>query len=175
MLNTIHSKNQSIPEELIYSKKNLFDKLNFILTDFEFEKESRECEASRFRLDENMILYRKAKITPTKTGQFVTLWKRNGKRIIEPYQDSDPFDFLIVLAKSEFNLGLFIFPKWILIEQGILSIKEREGKRAFRIYAAWDLAENKQSIKTKRWQAEFFLNLSGASVDLDIAMNLLAV
>ncbi|MBP6740701.1 MAG: MepB family protein [Leptospiraceae bacterium] len=169
------SKIQSIPIELIHLRKNLFDKLNLSLSDFEFEKESREYEASSFRLNQKVVLYRKAKITPTKSGQFVTLWKRNGKKIIEPFQDSDPFDFLIVLAKTEFNLGIFIFSKSILIEQGILSIKENEGKRAFRIYAAWDLAENKQSIKTKKWQTEFFLNLSELEVDLDFAKNLLAV
>lgn len=40
------------------------------------EAESAEYGACRFALEGHSIVFRVAKITPTKTGQFVTLWKR---------------------------------------------------------------------------------------------------
>jgi MepB protein len=36
------------------------------------------------------VQYRVAKITPTKVGQFVTLWKRVGRGPIQPFDLSDP-------------------------------------------------------------------------------------
>jgi hypothetical protein len=169
----IDSKIPTMPNELLFAKKILFDKLNLRLSDFKFDKESREYEASTFRLDQKMVLYRRAKITPTKTGQFVTFWKRNQKKITEPFSDFDKFQFLIVAVINHENIGFFLFSQKVLIEQGILSTKQIEGKRAFRVYAPWDKAENKQSIKTKKWQSECFLNLSENKVDLDIGKKLL--
>ncbi len=167
------SKIQSMPKELMHLKKSLFDKLNYKLFDFKLDSESREYDASTLQLNGETIFYRKAKITPTKTGQFVTFWKRNQKKITEPFSDFDKFEFLIVAVINDENIGFFFFSQKVLIEKGILSSKIKEGKRGFRVYPPWDTVENKQSIKTKEWQAEYFLNLSAKKVDLDFAERLL--
>jgi hypothetical protein len=62
---------------LAETKELLFNKCGFELSNIEIEKESSEYCAYRFEINTKKILFRQAKITPTKTGQFVTLWKRN--------------------------------------------------------------------------------------------------
>ncbi|CDG98435.1 conserved hypothetical protein [Xenorhabdus bovienii str. puntauvense] len=41
------------------------------------EKESHEYSAMRFGINGKAIVFRQAKTTPNKMGQFVTLWKRS--------------------------------------------------------------------------------------------------
>ncbi len=104
-------------------------------------------------------MFRQAKITPTKIGQFVTLWKRNSiKNVIEPFEVSDDIDLFVINVKTENRFGQFVFPKSILIEKGIITVK-KEGKRAIRVYPKWDLTENKQAIKTQKWQLDYFLDI----------------
>jgi hypothetical protein len=43
------------------------------------ERESLEYAACSFKLNSMSVKFRVAKITPTKIGQFVTLWKRVSK------------------------------------------------------------------------------------------------
>ena len=62
---------------LLETKNLLFDKCKFDVSNIEIEKESSEYCAHRFEINNKKILFRQAKITPTKIGQFVTLWKRN--------------------------------------------------------------------------------------------------
>lgn len=97
-----------------------------------------------------------SKITPTKTGQFVTLWKRNSNGITEPLDSIDPFDFVIIAARFDNHFGLFIFPKHVLATQGIITHQDKSGKRGFRVYPPWDKAVNKQAMKTQEWQCEYF-------------------
>ena len=46
------------------------------------------------------IQHRVSKITPTKNGQFVTLWKRNQNGITEPFDINDEIDFIIITVKK---------------------------------------------------------------------------
>ncbi|MBF2707368.1 MepB family protein [Flavobacterium soyangense] len=141
------------------TKELLFDKCDFELTNIEIEKESSEYCAHRFEIDELKILFRSAKITPTKTGQFVTLWKRkNEKSEIEPFEISDDIDLFVINVKTEANFGQFVFPKSVLVERGIITDK-KEGKRAVRVYPIWDLTESKQAKKTQKWQLDYFLEI----------------
>jgi hypothetical protein len=137
----------------------LFDKCGFELSNIEIDKESSEYCAYRFIIDTKKILFRQAKITPTKTGQFVTLWKRNiEKNVIEPFEISDDIDLFVVNVKNETQFGQFVFPKSILIEKGIITDK-KEGKRAIRVYPIWDFTESKQAQKTQKWQLDYFLEI----------------
>ncbi len=131
------------------------------------EKESADYGAYTFDLNGPSIHFRIAKITPTKVGQFVTFWKRSSTGITEPYDFSDPFDFLIVNTRRDHHLGQFIFPKAVLAKQGVLSLKGIGGKRAIRVYPSWDQTLNKQAQKTQSWQKECFVDLSQAK-ELDI-------
>jgi hypothetical protein len=121
----------------------------------------RECEeysGCSFRLNKRNIKFRKAKITPKKAGQFVTLWKRNNQKQTIPYSLDDDFDFYMIAAEQKHRFGFFLFPKYILGEKLILATNNREGKRGFRVYADWDMAENKQAEKTKTWQTRYFID-----------------
>ena len=145
---------------LLETKNLLFDKCGFDVSNIEIEKESSEYCAHRFEINSKKIVFRQAKITPTKIGQFVTLWKRNSiKNAIEPFEVSDDIDLFVINVKTEYRFGQFIFPKSILIEKGIITDK-KEGKRAIRVYPNWDLTENKQAIKTQKWQLDYFLEIS---------------
>ncbi|WDF62646.1 MepB family protein [Flavobacterium sp. KACC 22763] len=154
--------------DLVLSKESIFDRADLQMTSLEKEKESEEYSAFRFQLDNKNICYREAKITPTKTGQFVTLWKRNQSGIIEPFDYSDTIDFVIVTVRKDENWGQFIFPKKTLLEKGIFSTQNKEGIRATRVYPPWDETTSKQAQKTQKWQLDYFFNFSDHSnIDLE--------
>lgn len=144
----------------------VYSPCNFVLSDFETEAEGREYHACQFKLNGQSVLGRTAKITPKKVGQFVTCWKRNTEGITEPYHQNDSIDFFIITVKSDQQLGQFIFPKSILIQRGILSTEKKEGKRGFRVYPKWDVAQNKQAQKTQKWQLDYFYEIND-SIDME--------
>lgn len=137
-------------------KDAVYDKCNFNFTDLTINVESKEYEACQFKLNGMVMLCRNSKITPKKVGQFVTFWKRNEENIIEPYNYLDNINFYIVNVRKENKLGQFVFPKNLLIKQGILSSEAKDGKRGFRIYPSWDIVKNKQAERTQKWQMKFF-------------------
>ncbi|MBP9926537.1 MAG: MepB family protein [Cyclobacteriaceae bacterium] len=163
----------------LYSEIELIDHLVFKacglkLSNVETEIESQEYFAHNFQLDGKNIKFRKAKITPTKSGQFVTIWKRNKKGITEPFDISDNISLYLIAIRKEANFGLFIFPKIVLYENKILSDKTRDGKRGIRVYSTWDLTSNKQAQKAQLWQTNYFIELSkDKQIDLTRAKHLL--
>ena len=96
-----------------------------------------------------------AKITPTKTGQFVSIWKRNQKGITEPHNVDDEFEFYFIATRQAERFGVFIFNKTVLSENRILT--NQKGKRGIRIYPNWSVTENKQAQKTQNWQTKYFV------------------
>lgn len=56
--------------------------------------ESKEYGACTFSINNQLVIFRAAKITPTKTDQFVVLWKRIGGGPIIPYDMADPMHYL---------------------------------------------------------------------------------
>lgn len=151
---------KSLPKDLIIAKETVYDCCNFEITRPEQESESVDYDAYRFYLNGKSICYRKAKITPTKTGQFVTLWKRNTTGIIEPFDFLDAIDYVIISVRKDDLLGQFIFPKSILLEKGIFSTATKEGKRATRVYPPWDETTNQQAQKTQKWQLDYFYEIT---------------
>jgi hypothetical protein len=145
----------------------VYDKCGFDVTNLKQNAESTEYGACSFVLDGKIIQYRVSKITPTKTGQFVAIWKRNGGGITAPFDSADDLDFLIVTATNGDNLGQFIFPKSVLVKKGIISQNGKGGKRGMRVYPPWDLVTNKQAMKTQSWQTTYFLTITN-----DHTMNL---
>ena len=164
-----------------YSELELIDKIVFKtcgleLTNVETELESREYFAHNFELGGQKVKFRTAKITPTKTGQFVTIWKRNENGITEPFDILDDIDFYIIATRKETEFGLFVFPKNVLYENKILSDKNRDGKRGIRVYPSWDLTTNKQAQKTQLWQTKYFLEITqDKQIDLKRATELLTL
>jgi hypothetical protein len=152
-----------IENDLFLAQKHGYEKCDLTLNNFEKEAESAEYAAATFLLNDCKIRYREAKITPTKIGQFVTLWKRNSEGITAPFHVEDDFDFAIISVQKGYNLGQFIFPKTILHEKGILADSKKDGKRGFRVYPPWDIAENKQAKQTQAWQLQYFFEISAAT------------
>ncbi|TGN09689.1 MepB family protein [Leptospira ilyithenensis] len=140
-------------------KENVFDHCGIQLLNPSMEKESSEYGACHFEIDDLKITFRIAKITPTKIGQFVTLWKRKDNGPIKPFNIKDNIDYFIIRANNKNLSGQFIFPKHVLYEKGIISGK-KEGKLGFRIYPSWDIPTNKQAQMTQKWQLEYFLESS---------------
>ena len=128
------------------------------IAEFRSAKESAEYEACTFKLNNKSIIYRTAKITPTKIGQFVTIWKRNESEVTEPYHNNDDFDFLVITTLNGEHFGQFIFPKSVLLTKGIISGTNSVGKRGIRVYPAWDSTTSKQAKKTQEWQLAYFVN-----------------
>ncbi|MBJ2173442.1 MepB family protein [Aureibaculum sp. A20] len=146
--------------------------MKFDFSNPEFEEESKEYWACRFTINEKIVLYRKAKITPTKVGQFVTLWKRVFNGPIAPFHVDDDFDLVIISTVKENEIGQFVFPKSVLVSKGIVSTKVKEGKRGFRVYPPWDEALNKQAIRTQKWQLNYFLKITDGTIDVAKAQEL---
>lgn len=150
------TKNE-IPALLLETKTLIFDRCGLEITKAIKEKESAAYGAYQFELNTQKILFRVAKTTPTKVGQFVALWKRNGP--IQPFDLSDDITFFIINTKSRGRFGQFVFPKSVLSHQGILSTDSKEGKRGIRVYPSWDVTTNKQAQKTQKWQLNYFLEI----------------
>ena len=153
---------KSIPKihaDLLLAKELLYDSCGFECSLPEKEKESAEYGAYLFQLNNKSIVFRVAKITPKKIGQFVTLWKRIGKGPIQPFDFTDAIDLIVISVRKDNRVGQFVFPKSILCEKGIISTTNKEGKRAIRVYPPWDEAINKQAQKTQQWQLDYFLEI----------------
>jgi len=149
----------SIYNNLKVVKELVYDNCGFDMTEPQLNAEGIEYGACSFRLNGNTIQYRVSKITPTKTGQFVAIWKRNKNGITAPFDLSDDIDFMMITSKSGDNFGQFIFPKSVLVEKGILSSNGKVGKRGIRVYPPWDSVTNKQAAKTQSWQTTYFLSI----------------
>src|SRR5207302_11114262 len=87
------------------------------------------------------------------------LWKRIGKGPIMPYDMADDFDFFVVAVRNKDRFGQFVFPKSVLCEKGVISQDGKGGKRAMRVYPAWDIADNSQAKKTQSWQLNYFIEV----------------
>lgn len=167
LLNSIHY-------DLKVVKEYVYDKCDFDLTNLKQNLESKEYGACSFVLNGKTIEQRISKITPTKTGQFVTIWKRNKDGITEPFDNSDNFDFVIITARNDDNFGQFIFPKSVLADNGIITKNGKIGKRGIRIYPPWDIATNKQAMKTQSWQTKYFLTIKNDnSTDIEMMKKIL--
>jgi hypothetical protein len=167
IINSFHSDLQ-VAIELVY------DKCGFDMTDPELNSESLEYGACSFGLNGKIIQHRVSKITPTKTGQFVSIWKRNENGITEPFDMSDKMDFIIITSKSVDKLGQFIFPKSVLADKGIITANGKEGKRGIRVYPPWDITTSKQAETTQAWQSKYFLTIKNDHLGtIDLAKQLL--
>jgi hypothetical protein len=146
-------------KDLQFIKTTIYDKHDCVFSDLKIYSESKEYGACSFTLNDFKIEHRRSKITPTKTGQFVTVWKRDIEGKTTPFSNVDEIDFVIITVKKEQQLGQFIFPKSILIKQGIFRSEIKVGKRGIRVYPPWESANNKQALTTQEWQSQYFFDV----------------
>lgn len=151
-------------QELTTIHNSVFSQLNYTISNLYPDLECEEYSGYNFQLNQYHIKFRKAKITPKKIGQFVTLWKRNpDTQQTEPFNISDQSNFYIIYAELDNKSGFFFFPNTVLSQQHILTTPSKKGKRGFRVYPGWDIPQNKQAEKTKKWQGSFFIDFSNST------------
>jgi hypothetical protein len=120
-----------------------------------------EYYACDFIINNKKICFRKGKITPTKLGHFISLWKTNNSINI-PYDINDNYDKYIFYVEDKLKSGFFIFSKKELLENKILSDNKNKlkGKLGFRIYAPWYNVANKTAKLTQQMQVKYFNDFS---------------
>lgn len=157
------SQNKIIDVDIFNTLELIYKPNNLIISNIFKEPESQEYNAYTYTLNSKnnsmKILFRVAKITPKKVGQFVTLWKREDTGPIQPYDSSDAVDLFVINIYNNKYSGQFVFPKHILCEKGIVSINQKGGKRAMRVYPPWDVTESRQAKYTQIWQIKYFLDI----------------
>ncbi|WON77757.1 MepB family protein [Serratia sp. UGAL515B_01] len=132
------------------------------------ETESGEYGACQFEVEGKRVLFRVANTTPTKLGQFVTMWKRpRAQDEIMPIDYDDGIEFVLVSVFDHTHRGLFIFNKYVLAKKGVMSVKGKEGKRAIRVYAPWVKPIVKQAITTQEWQLQHFVSAASGEVNFN--------
>ncbi|MGW7572454.1 MepB family protein [Streptomyces sp. NPDC054765] len=156
----------SLHEDLLAAKTQVYDPCGFICSRPVPEAESAEYAAHEFTLDGSAVRFRVAKTTPTKVGQFVTVWKRSPGGPIQPFDSADPVDLFVISCRQGREFGHFVFPRDVLGERGIVSRNGSGGKRAFRIYPPWVETTNRQASSAQAWQVDHFLRI-GADGSLD--------
>jgi len=161
-----------IAQSLVLAQKKLYEPHGLVLSNLLLQEEGREYGACSFDLNKLRVAFRVAKITPTKTGQFVTFWKRSAAGPIEPFDESDPFDVLVVSVSTSDRCGQFIFPKSALVVYGLISKNGKGGKRAMRVYSPWDITGSVQAQKTQAWQVPYFVEIGEGPKDVGRALNL---
>lgn len=128
--------------------------------------ENAEYGGASFVLDGKRTLFRVAKTTANKEGQFVALYNRSattGK--IVPIHVDDGYDFVLIATYNDLHRGVFVFSRDVLSDKGILSSENKIGKLAFRIYAPWVDTKNAQATKSQQWQCHYFLALDRHTTD----------
>ena len=163
----------NFPDDLKRIARLVYVKCNFDLNNPVLHQESTSYGACSFELNQKKIQHRVSKITPTKSGQFVTIWKRDQEGITKAFAISDDLDYIFITSRSGENLGQFIFPKSVLAAKGIITQNNKEGKRGIRVYPPWDRTNSKQAEKTQLWQTDYFLDLkSEDSIDFEMIRKL---
>ncbi|WP_055566539.1 MepB family protein [Streptomyces atriruber] len=145
--------------DLLAAKALVYDPCGFVWSQPVPEAEGADYAAQTLTLDGLRIRFREARTTPTKVGQFVTVWKRSAAGPIQPFDDTDPVDLFVISSRDQGHFGQFVFPLDALRAHGVVSTNGSGGKRAFRVYPPWVTTTNRQADKAQSWQVEFFLPL----------------
>jgi len=164
----------NLPPALLSAMEKVYHPLDYQIRKYCLEAESQEYCAATFNLNQLKVKYREAKITPTKTGQFVSIWKRNESGTTAPFDAFDDFDLLVISVEKGDLQGQFIFPKAKLIQQKIVTHNGIMGKRGIRVYPPWDIAGSKQAAKTQQWQTEYFLLITNQPLVISLVKKLLS-
>ncbi|WP_420871188.1 MepB family protein [Leptospira bandrabouensis] len=155
-MKSISTSKKNLPEFLKNLQNSLFDPFELLIEEVYLDEESKEYNACYLTIKNIKFIFRTAKSTPKKIGQFVTLWKRSKNGPIEPFLYKDNIDLYIIETINQNKTGYFLFSKVVLNEKGILFGKHI-GKRGFRVYPSWDKPNNKQGITTQKWQLSYFV------------------
>ncbi|MFD8786703.1 MepB family protein [Kitasatospora sp. NPDC059599] len=154
-------------DDLLAAKASVYDPGGFVCSLPVAEPESAEYAACGFTIDGRSVRFRVARTTPTKVGQFVTVWQRSADGPIRPFDVADAVDLFVISCRDDNGFGQFAFPREVLCERDIVSRGGSGGKRGFRVYPPWVTTTNRQARGTQAWQSDHFLHIGGdGPVDL---------
>lgn len=123
-----------------------------------YDNLNSDYDGFNFKYNDKIIKVRTAKKTPKKSGYFTVIWIKDKNMKNCPYSENDLFDYLAVVINNQDQKGLFLFPKKVLIDKGILSSSKHKGKMGFRVYTPWDTCLNTTARRTYSWQVNYFQN-----------------
>ncbi|MFI0910737.1 MepB family protein [Streptomyces abikoensis] len=157
-----------IHDDLRAAKARVYDPCGFVCSPPVPEPESAEYAACAFTLDDRSVRFRVGKTTPTKVGQFVTVWQRSEAGPIRPFDAADGVDLFVISSRDDEGFGQFVFPREVLCERGIVSRAGSGGKRGFRVYPPWVTTTSRQARATQAWQVDHFLDLGRRDGTVDL-------
>ncbi|GAA2282082.1 MULTISPECIES: MepB family protein [Kitasatospora] len=145
--------------DLLAAKALVYDPSGFTCSLPVPEPEGGEYAACGFTLDDRSVRFRVAKTTPTKVGQFVTLWQRSEEGPIRPFDADGGVDLFVISSRDGNGFGQFVFPSEVLCERDVVSRNGSGGKRGFRVYPPWATTTNRQARNTQAWQVNHFFHI----------------
>lgn len=146
---------------LTYVNEIVYKPNHFIIKAIREEVQNSEYGAGIFQLNSKSIRFRVAKKTPTKIGQFVVFWEKDGNNKNQAFSYEKATDFLVINTfTSKKNFGQFVFPKDVLVKHNILKTATTKGKMAIRVYPSWENPNSKQAIETQDWQLKYFVEVN---------------
>ncbi|MGM7775419.1 MepB family protein [Arthrobacter sp. KNU-44] len=123
------------------------------------EEQNSDYESGVARIGNEQWRIRTARITPTKPGAFVAVWKRGEGGSTRPFTAEESMSGLLVFVEEQERFGVFQFTKPHLISFGYVSSDLHPGKRGFRVYPEWCSGLNPQASRTQRAQGVAFSEL----------------
>ena len=124
------------------------------------EEQNSDYESGVALIGTEQWRIRTARITPTKPGAFVAVWKRGEGGSTRPFTSNEALSGLLVFAEEEERFGVFRFTAMHLLSLGYITSASHPGKRGFRVYPSWSSELNPQASRAKRAQAPAFTELS---------------
>lgn len=127
--------------------------------EFVREEEAEEYCGWKFTANSLPCRFRQGKVTPTKNGQFVTLYDRSPITTkIVPTGIVGPVPALLMVQCVEKDFaGHFMFPSAALLANKIGAVGGSGRKLAFRVYPPWVDVESKQAASAQKWQCQYFV------------------
>ncbi|MYT21449.1 MepB domain containing protein [Streptomyces sp. SID7760] len=148
-----------LPGDLLAAKSGVYDPCGFGCSQPVPEAEGGGYAAHAFTVEGRSVRFRAARTTPTKAGQFVTVWVRSPQGPIRPFDTADGVELFVISCHDDHGFGQFVFPLEALRRHGVVSADGAGGKRGFRVYPPWVATANRQAERARAWQVEHFLHL----------------
>ncbi|WP_053386800.1 MepB family protein [Leucobacter japonicus] len=123
------------------------------------EEQNSDYEAGLAVIDGERWHIRTARITPTKPGAFVALWRRDADGDTVPLPHDDDAQGALIFVMEGERRGVFRFTAEHLHGLGVTSSERRPGKRGFRVYPAWCDDLNARATASQTAQASAFTEL----------------
>jgi len=120
------------------------------------EEQRGDYESGIVRMGSELWRLRTARLTPTKPGAFVALWRRDEHGSTRPFDSDDRVRGLLLFVTDCDRFGVFRFTAPHLERLGVTRSAAHPGKRGFRVYPSWSEGLNRQAAEAQKAQASAF-------------------